>query len=486
MFRLGTIRRTAEESVRDKTFDGRRGRRAAAVATLVATISVIAAACGTGSSTTTTSAPATTSTTAGSSGSGSSTSTTGASTASVPTCPSDVAQGSPGVTSTSINVGAVSTQTGALAGNFGAMVPGVKAYFDYINSQGGVNGRKFNLSYNLDDEGNPSQYSQLVHTSIDQDHAFALVGVATPFFDPNYLAQTCTPTYGYNVTGNWAGPPNLYSTGGTALYYPEIPYYIAYLLKKLKIHSYATLSYGIAASSAACSAVNKGLKDAGFAQAYTDLNVPYAGNVTPDVQQVKSSGAQIVISCMDVTDNVSLARGLKQYGAKTQQFWFSGSDQTTIDHYGSLIQGVYFGLSHVPFSAPTQYYPGMKTYLAAMQKYAPADVGSELAIQGWASAALFVQGVKNAGSNLTQANVVKQDNLLSDWTGNGLYFPINWATSHTKATNFCEALIQIQGTKYVSVLGQGHQVFVCFDINQANPTPYNPVPATLPAGTPGT
>jgi ABC-type branched-subunit amino acid transport system substrate-binding protein len=452
----------------------------------VASLSVIAATCADANrATATTPATAATATTP-SSATGTLTSSTTSGGAAAPACPSNVAQGSPGVTATSINVGAISTQTGALAGDFGAMVPGVKAYFSYINGKGGVNGRKINLAYNLDDEGNPSQYSQLVHTAIDQDHSFALVGVATPYFAPNYLAQTCTPTYGYNVSGNWAGPPNLYSTGGTALYYPEIPYYVAYLMNKIKARSYATLAYGVAASSAACSAVNKGLKKAGYKQAYTDLNIPYAGNVTPDVQQVKSTGAQIVISCMDVTDNVSLARGLKQYGAKTKQFWFSGSDQTTIDHYGNLIQGVYFGTGHVPFSAPTQYYPGMKTYLAAMQKYAPAYVGSELAIQGWASAALFVQGVKNAGSNLTQANVVKQDNLLTSWNANGLYFPVNWTTSHTTATNFCESLIQVQGTKYASVFGQGHQVFTCFNINKANPAPYHPVPAKSPAGTPGT
>jgi len=36
------------------------------------------------------------------------------------------------------------------------------------------------------------------------------------------------------------------------------------------------------------------------------------------------------------------------------------------------------------------------------------------------------------------------------------------------------------------VLGQGHQVFNCFDINKSDPTPKNPTPAVPPAGTPGT
>ena len=45
----------------------------------------------------------------------------------------------PGVTSNSITVGTISTQTGVLASNFGSLIYGEKAYFAYINAQGGVN-----------------------------------------------------------------------------------------------------------------------------------------------------------------------------------------------------------------------------------------------------------------------------------------------------------------------------------------------------------
>src|SRR5581483_1395922 len=66
----------------------------------------------------------------------------------------------PGVTPTEIDVGSISTLTGPIASNFEALVPGVQAYFDYINAQGGVNGRKLVLAHNLDDGGNPSQFNQ--------------------------------------------------------------------------------------------------------------------------------------------------------------------------------------------------------------------------------------------------------------------------------------------------------------------------------------
>src|ERR1019366_8702471 len=155
---------------------------------------------------------------AGCSSSGSSPATPGASTSApsttIGTTPSTGGSSSPGVTPTAINVGAISTRTGAIASDFDGLAPGVQAYFDMINAEGGINGRKLVLAYNLDDGGQPSQFTQLTHTLIDQDHAFAVM-VASYWFTPNYFVETKTPTYGYNVSGNWAGPDNLFAAGGS-------------------------------------------------------------------------------------------------------------------------------------------------------------------------------------------------------------------------------------------------------------------------------
>ena len=83
---------------------------------------------------------------------------------------------SPGVTATTINTGAMSTLTGPIASNFESLVPGIQAYYDYVNAHGGVDGRKIELTYNTDDTGNPSQDTALEHTLVDQDHVFAVAG----------------------------------------------------------------------------------------------------------------------------------------------------------------------------------------------------------------------------------------------------------------------------------------------------------------------
>jgi branched-chain amino acid transport system substrate-binding protein len=390
----------------------------------------------------------------------------------------------PGVTSNSITVGTISTQTGPIASNFSSLIYGEKAYYQYINAQGGVNGRKIDYKYQLDDGGNPTTFNQLANTLINQDHVFAVTGVATAFFSPNLFVEAGMPTYGYNVTGNWAGPKNLFAAGGSVQYYPAEGPIVGYVSKQTKSPKIAFVAYGVAASSAACQAGATALSSNGFQVVYTDFKVSYPGTtVATDVQRMKQAGANMIVSCMDVQGNITMARAVQQYGLKATQLWFSGNDQSTLQQNKSLMQGVYFSIAHVPYTSPTSTYPGLKLYLTQMQKYEPKYVNDEIAIQGWESAALFVQGVKMAGNNLTQANVIKQDNSLTAFTAGGLTTPTNWKSAgHSgHAPPYCGAYIKVVGTKYVATLNKGKNVFVCFNTVNPNKAPVYPVPAGTPA-----
>jgi ABC-type branched-subunit amino acid transport system substrate-binding protein len=394
------------------------------------------------------------------------------------------ASSAPGVTSTSITVGTISTQTGTLASNFGSLIYGEKAYFAYINSQGGVNGRKIDYKYALDDGGNPTTFNQLANTLINQDHVFAVTGVGTAFFSPNLFVQSGIPTYGYNVTGNWAGPPNLFAAGGSVQYYPAGAPSVGFVSRKTKSPSIAFLAYGIAASADACQAEQASLQAAGYNISYSDLKVNYPGTTTAtDVQRMKQAGSNMVVSCMDVQGNITMARAIQQYGLKITQLWFNGNDQQTLAANKSLMQGIYFNISHVPFTAPQRQYPGLKLYLAEMKKYAPQYAQDEVAIQGWESAALFVQGVKMAGNNLTQQAVINADNSLTSFTAGGLQAPVDWKNAgHSgHAPPYCSAFIKVKGNQYVQTLNKGRNVFVCFQSINPKKDPVYPLPAGTPS-----
>jgi len=437
----------------------------------LALVAVVGAGCsssGGSSATTTTKAPTTTTSGGGTTPAGSS---------------------APGVTPTQINVGAISSQTGPLAGYFAGLGPGMTAYFDALDAKGGVDGRKVVLAYNLDDGGQPSQFTQLTHTVIDQDHAFA-VGTASAWFSPDYFVSTGTPTYGYNVSSNWDTAPNLFAAGGsTQIYSSAVPTY-AYFIKKTQSKSIAFISYGkgIPGSYGACSTAANDLKAAGVNVSFVDVGAQLGGSYSSDVQRMQQAGSDLVITCMQASDNITLSRDVQQYGLTIKQLWLNGYDQKLLDQYGSLMRGVYLNnTANVPFEAGDtatfgNAYPGMQQYLADMKQYEPSYALNNVSFAGWQSAALLVAGIKAAGSDLTQANVIAQTNKLTRFTADGTSAPVDWTSAHTTNTlPTCSAWIQVKNGKFVSVFGSGKQVFVCVGANAKNPVPQSP-----PPGTPGT
>jgi hypothetical protein len=106
-----------------------------------------------------------------------------------------------------------------------------------------------------------------------------------------------------------------------------------------------------------------------------------------------------------------------------------------------------------------------------------------VALQGWESAALFVQGVKMAGNNLTQANVIKADNSITSFTAGGLQAPVNWkdAGHSGHAPPYCVAYIKVVGNKYVPTLNHGKNVINCFNSINPKKDPVFPLPAGTPA-----
>ena len=86
----------------------------------------------------------------------------------------------PGVTATTVTIGATDPLTGPAAPGYSEISPAAQAYFNYANANGGVYGRKVTLKY-LDDAYNPAQTLTLTKQLVLQDKVFAMVGaLGTP------------------------------------------------------------------------------------------------------------------------------------------------------------------------------------------------------------------------------------------------------------------------------------------------------------------
>jgi branched-chain amino acid transport system substrate-binding protein len=406
----------------------------------------------------------------------------GCSNASVTQANNDTA---PGVSATEIKVGSIADVTGILSSDFGPVVAGVEAYFSMINAEGGVAGRKLQLAYQEDDQGSPAQDLAAAQALVERDHAFAVVGVATPFFNgASYLAQQGTPTFGYVASTDWQDHPTLFGDYGSVLCFPCAVPDNAYTAKRLGATSVGVLAYGVPQSADACRAWATGMSAYGVNVSFTDLSFPYGSDPTADVLKMKSAGVDLLFTCLDVVGNVSVARALAQNGMNIKQEWFNGYDRSTLQQYALIMQGVYLNLQHVPFEAAAAYpgvYPGLETYIKEMEKYQPSYTYSEIALDGWVAADQFVTGLKAVGKgSLSQKALVDAINKETAFSANGLTDPVDWTTAHTTAGSpFCLASVRVQDGSFVPAFVEGaHEVFNCFKTGSTTPVTPNP-------GTPG-
>jgi ABC-type branched-subunit amino acid transport system substrate-binding protein len=100
----------------------------------------------------------------------------------------------PGVTSASVLLGGTVPLTGEAAA-FGAVGPGARAYFDYVNTKGGVHGRKISYRF-YDDAYNPANTVQLTRKLVEQDRVFAVfngIGTANSLAVRDYLNARKVP-----------------------------------------------------------------------------------------------------------------------------------------------------------------------------------------------------------------------------------------------------------------------------------------------------
>jgi len=398
-----------------------------------------------------------------------------------------------------IVVGGLASITGPLPADFAPAIAGAQAYFDWVNANGGVNGRKIVLAYKLDDGSDPSEDATQARTLVEQNHVFAVVPVATPEFSGGpFLSQHDVPTFGLDVNTNadWAGP-SMFGNTGSYTAFESAQLQAAYLAELHHVKAAALIAYNISQSSEGCQGVANAFRQYGVRIVFEDLAVPVpAFDLSADVARMKSLGVDMVASCLDLSGDILLAHTMQQDGmTKVVQYWFDGYDQSALKTYASAMQGVYFMLQHVPFEVTQLYpgrYPAMDRFEAALARYAPGNPPSEAALAGWTSADLFVTGLRMIGRDVTRTRLVAAINSLTLYTAHGLVSPIDWRTDHTGVSTIynCSVFVQVRGHEFVPVYGTPPSVFSCFPVpNPAHgpirrviPLPPGVPPLTAPGG----
>jgi ABC-type branched-subunit amino acid transport system substrate-binding protein len=404
------------------------------------------------------------------------------------------ASGVPGLTPTSVTLGAIVTQSGFGTADFPAFLAGLKAYQAYVNSLGGINHRKFNLAYTLDDQSNSLQNITDAQQLVLTDHVFAVFVSSIFFGGHTFLAGQHTPTYGYVTDSNWAGPNNFYGDYGSLLNFSSTTPDFAFVAKKTNSLRAALIAYSVPQSQNICQpALNTFKSKYGITVAYSDLSVnPIIPNFSADIIKMKAAKVNLVINCMDFSGGLGLNQQLKAYGMSPVQVWLDGYDRSVVKN-SHMLPKTYFILQHVPFEAAKTFptaYPGLNLYLKWMVKSGNSKhTYDDVALMGWEAANLFARGLKAAGASPTQASVVTATNKITNDTGGGVATPTNWTSAHTKNTSpSCVTYVvdNLPGTTSASfkqVYNVGKNPWICYPLTGI----INVLkPVKAPAGSPGT
>jgi ABC-type branched-subunit amino acid transport system substrate-binding protein len=335
----------------------------------------------------------------------------------------------PGVTSSTISVAAITSKTNILGGTEGNFPDGVQAYFNYINSTGGIYGRELKISHNRDDL--MSQNQQQISASLSNDNAFATF-IATPTLSApgvQQLAQHNQPTFIWNINPEMIGHPNVFGTVG-ALCFNCYGQGSPFLAQQYHFTKVAILGYGVTASSQQCAqAIKLSFQKYPSAQVvFFDDALQFAqADLSSDVSQLKAAGAQLIFTCIDQKESVILGKELVKQQSTAVQTLPNSYDQSFVAANAQYLEGDFVS----PGFAAFEYTPMVPEEQTMMTWLHNGNLPvNELSSEGWVAANMFVEGLKLAGPHFSQQGVINALNSQTAFDANGMIVPIDWTKQH--------------------------------------------------------
>jgi branched-chain amino acid transport system substrate-binding protein len=348
-----------------------------------------------------------------------------------------------GITSTSVAVGNVST---LLAGLFKGAAVGTQAYADYVNSSGGVNGRKITVDGG-DDNFSGAPNKQLTQAAIQKD--FAMVGgfsLQDNFGGTVLAAHPEVPNVTVSLDLATSNLPNSFSPSPAANGWQQGP--LAYFQTKYPtevLHAGALVADQPSATSkwAAEKAAMTGL---GYKVVYDPTFDISTSNFNQYVVAMKSAGVKILfLEQMPENYAASVVQALNQQnfhpvlvlGGSTY------SEKLIADAGGaSAIDGSYLAQNtSLYLGEDTASIPAVGTFLTWIQKASPGFKADLYTLFGWLSAELFAQALASAGANPSRGSVLQALQGITSFSGGNL---VGTANPAKKIPTNCYVIARIE------------------------------------------
>ncbi|MBX7229120.1 MAG: ABC transporter substrate-binding protein [Burkholderiaceae bacterium] len=350
-----------------------------------------------------------------------------------------------GVSEKEIILGQSAAISGPASALGSGMNQGIRAYFEYINSVGGVNGRK--LSLRLADDGyEASRAAENTKKLIENDKVFALIGyVGTPttLAALPILTEAKVPLIGpFTGAQSLREPFNPYLFHVRASYFDETEKIVAHLLsigqKKIAVF-YQDDAYGKA-----------GL--AGVEQALKKRNMQILATGTVQRNSIDLSKALSILSAKpDAIVQISAYTSCAAFILEARKRGYTGQfvnvsfvgSKALADALGKNGPGVMISqVVPFPFSGAIPLVRDYQKHMALLG-FKDYDFTS---LEGYIAAKVMVEGLKRAGRNLSRENLISALETLKNLDLGG--FEVSFSNKNHAASKFVDLSIIASNGKF--------------------------------------
>ncbi|MFC4767843.1 ABC transporter substrate-binding protein [Effusibacillus consociatus] len=339
-----------------------------------------------------------------------------------------------GVTDKEILIGNWATQSGSAA-LYGAIAKGIDAYFQYVNDQGGVNGRKLKL-VTYDEEYQPSRAVAIAKKLIEEDKVFAIVGNDCTSCNKAALPQfkkSGIPVVGVSSGSDiFVNPviPNIY--GLLTNYGIEARIFVNYAVDELKGKRigifYQNDDFGKSGYEAAVDELKKKGMQPVAEVSYNSTDVDFSSPAL----KMKEANPDVILSFSITKPTAAYKKELSKVGVNVPFIVTSvaGADNNMFNLAGDSWKNVYSS-SWVAMVGSGD--PKVNKYVEALKKYGKDLNPSGPAQWGWAEAEVLVEAIRRCGNDLTWENLNKQLETFKDWN-EGLAFNVSYGPDNHYGT----------------------------------------------------
>jgi branched-chain amino acid transport system substrate-binding protein len=320
-----------------------------------------------------------------------------------------------GASDTEIRIGNTNPYSGP-ASAYGVIGKTIEAFFKKVNDEGGINGRKITF-ITYDDGYSPPKTRELVRKLVEEDKVllcFQTLGTPSNTAIWDYMNEQKVPQL-FVATGasKWGDPKgHPWTMGYQPDYQTEAIIYAKHILANVKDPKIAVLMQNDDYGKDYLNGFKRGLgKDASRIAKIATYEVADP-TVDSQIIQLKDSGANVFFNISTPKFAAQAIRKIGDLGWKPAHYLNNVSAQvTTLKQAGfASAQGILTAqYGKDPTDPQWANSPDFLAWKAFMQKYLPnGNLADASHVYGYAVANLMTIVLKNAGDDLTRANIMKQ------------------------------------------------------------------------------